>query len=426
MRLRHDVIGRILARSVEAVLSVAVAMGFFVLMLGLLTYLFPLGTGLGTFASYQSLMEEDRDQLAFQFEKEERAAEAVAVLTEIRRKVKDKPASGIAWADSTEGSLLRNRHAIQTFDRSSATVVFGDRHSLRLKENTLVVIKSLDADDRGETRKASLIVMDGEMSAEIGRDGERFEVEVATASGTTRVASPDRKGETAFNVTVNKDRSSTFTVSEGAAEITAEGETVKLQANQAVTVAAAEPPGEVVVLPPPPRGIEPEEETVYHYRSRPPRVLFRWEGEEACDSYRFELARDEGFTDMVRREKLRKTELIHGNLKQGEYHWRVTCTRDGVDSLSGKPGMFRLEKDPEAPELDVTFGKPSATGEMAISGRTEPGSRVFIADSAVAVDDSGGFRHVMRLDRGLNVVVVEVVDQAGNTSYRSEIVNAKY
>lgn len=425
---RRNLIGRVLARSAEAVLSVAVAMGFFVLMIGMLTYLFPLGTGLGTFASYRGFMTEDRDGLSFRFDRfdeAEKAAEAVAVLSEVTRRVKDKPASGIAWADSTPGSLLRNRHAVQTFNRSSAKVTFGDRHTLRLKENTLVVIKSLDADDRGATRKASLIVMDGQLSAEIGRDEERFEVEVATAAGTTRVASPDHGGETAFNVTVNKDRSSTFTVSEGAAEITAEGETVKLEANQVVTVGAAEPPGKVAELPPPPRTIEPEEESVYHYRSRPPRVGFRWE-DASCDSYRFELARDGGFDQVVRREKLRKTTLLHGNFEPGEYHWRVSCRRDGVDGLAGRPRRFRLEQDSQAPELDVDFGKPSAAGEIDISGRTEPGSRVFIADGAVAVDDSGRFRHALRLERGLNLVVVEVVDQAGNTAYRSEIVNAKY
>jgi hypothetical protein len=263
------------------------------------------------------------------------------------------------------------------------------------------------------------------LSAEIGPK-DRFEVEVATAAGTTRVASPDVDEETAFNVTVNEDRSSTFSVSEGAAEITAEGETVKLRANQAVTVGVSEPPGDVVVLPPPPRSIQPAEETVYHYRSRPPLVRFRWEGETSCDSYRFDLALDEGFTEMVQRERVRETEFTHGNLKPGEYHWRVTCTRDDVDSLAGPAGRFRLEKDPEPPELLVKLGEPSSTGEIAISGRTEPGSQVFIADRAVAVDGSGEFRHVMQLDRGLNVVVVEVVDEAGNTAYRSEIVNAKY
>ena len=59
-------------------------------------------------------------------------------------------------------------------------------------------------------------------------------------------------------------------------------------------------------------------------------------------------------------------------------------------------------------------------------GVTEPGARLFVdGRSSVAAAD-GSFEVAVELQRGVNVVVVEAVDVAGNVSYRSELVNAKY
>ena len=48
------------------------------------------------------------------------------------------------------------------------------------------------------------------------------------------------------------------------------------------------------------------------------------------------------------------------------------------------------------------------------------------ADAAVFNQASGEFEVALALRRGINVVVVEAVDAAGNVAYASELVNAKF
>jgi hypothetical protein len=44
----------------------------------------------------------------------------------------------------------------------------------------------------------------------------------------------------------------------------------------------------------------------------------------------------------------------------------------------------------------------------------------------VATDRSGRFSRRIALRHGINIVVVEAVDAAGNTTYRSQLVNGKF
>ena len=57
---------------------------------------------------------------------------------------------------------------------------------------------------------------------------------------------------------------------------------------------------------------------------------------------------------------------------------------------------------------------------------TEPGSRVHIGQESVAVADDGSFTHEIQLTPGPNLVVIEAVDAAGNVSYQTQYVNAKF
>ncbi len=57
---------------------------------------------------------------------------------------------------------------------------------------------------------------------------------------------------------------------------------------------------------------------------------------------------------------------------------------------------------------------------------SHPGSELYIENESIPLDPSGAFEYVLKLERGLNMVVVEAVDAAGNSTYRSQYVRARY
>ena len=57
-----------------------------------------------------------------------------------------------------------------------------------------------------------------------------------------------------------------------------------------------------------------------------------------------------------------------------------------------------------------------------ITGRVKPGSLVFINGNPVPVSPDGEFSHRVRLHRGKNVVIIRVVDMAGNETVEKRII----
>ena len=83
-------------------------------------------------------------------------------------------------------------------------------------------------------------------------------------------------------------------------------------------------------------------------------------------------------------------------------------------------------QDRRPPKLEVAFpGGIVNSGEIAITGSTEPGTRIIVGGTEVEVDDVGRFTHLLKLNKGVNLVVVEAVDGAGNVAYSSRTFTAQ-
>ena len=166
---------------------------------------------------------------------------------------------------------------------------------------------------------------------------------------------------------------------------------------------------------------------VYTYRSAPPAIRFDWDAEEHTTGYRFSIASDRDFHNVVHDERISDSEFTHGNLREGRYYWRVASLIDEAEGAPSPPRRLDTKLDSEPPALDVAFPQHVVqTERITLRGTTEPGTRVFIREWSDTVDDSGKFEHELSLAPGVNLVVVEAMDDAGNFAYRSEIVNARF
>jgi hypothetical protein len=61
-----------------------------------------------------------------------------------------------------------------------------------------------------------------------------------------------------------------------------------------------------------------------------------------------------------------------------------------------------------------------------VQGKTEPGANVFVDGNPVKTSGDGEFRHKLKLQRGINVIVIEAVDLADNVEYRSQLIHGKF
>jgi mannose-6-phosphate isomerase-like protein (cupin superfamily) len=423
--------------ALEMALVAALVLSVFVLLLEGLELAFPSGTTLSQLVrrdvlpAAAGLDAADAPQLLLSRDGASGAAldgaAVVALLADRRNTVKSKRASEIAWSRADTGMQLFNRDAVQTFSGASALVRFDEQSFIDMNENTLVIIRRLEHDPLLSERNAGFLVLAGELRGRLMAAGpERVRMNLATASAETAIESLPAAAGTEFKVRVNKDRSSTITVLDGRARITARDRSVELRENQTITIVPDQEPPAPKNLPQAITLVSPANRTSIPYRDLPPKVTFVWNAANTATGYRVQVARDAAFRDLIAEEVTPRAHFAHGSLKEGRYYWRVSARRDWEEGEFSATRELTLVRDVAPPSLTVEPVASDVRGDqVTVRGRTEPGSTVFANGEPVKVGADGSFAHAAPLKPGVNVIVVESSDSAGNVNYHSSTVNAR-
>jgi hypothetical protein len=235
-------------RITEGIVAIFLVLLFFSVILSLLNVIFPSGTSLREIIARQKhvdLLDADSQnsrelELSYDGQSDSEFSEdSAAVLSWTRNTVKSKRAAEIAWRSAKIGNLLYDRDAVQTFSRSAAEIQFDENNMLNMGPNSLVIIKRLARDPLHHEKRSFMVLVDGElrgMLAQSGADSVYLEIETPGA----KLLAQGGRGASApvdFKLSVNPDKSSTIAVYQGSAEITAQGQTVIVNANQSTLVA---------------------------------------------------------------------------------------------------------------------------------------------------------------------------------------------
>jgi hypothetical protein len=350
------------------------------------------------------------------------------VLSLARNTVKSKNSEEIAWKTAKEGKLLYDRDAIQTLSRSSAVIKFDENSFLDMGANSLVIIKRLDIDPLFREKRSFMVLVDGDLRGRIAKsDKKSVYLEVETPGAKMRIQSgPLAAGPVDFKISVNPDKSSTIAVYQGTAEIMAQGKKIIVKANQSTVVALDQAPLAPINLLGPVKLESPSDTDLFYYRNLPPKVQFAWQSQSDATSYHFIMARDFSFKNIVADEQFSRASFTHGNLKKGTYFWKVSGFDKTIEGFFSETRRFHIVQDQKPPTLHVRFPpKTVYRGRYTLRGETEPGAKVFVGGKPVNTTKTGKFKCNLKLQPGINVIVVEAIDSVNNVAYRSQRINRK-
>jgi hypothetical protein len=436
--MQHNRLKKIIMRVVEGAVAMLLVLLFFSLVLSLLNTLFPSGTSLGEIIARQgrsgSADQSDSSgrelQMAYGDGEWDASAsgDPAAVLSWTRNTVKSKRASEIAWQAATEGNPLYDRDAVQTLDRAAAEIKFDESATLNMGPNSLVIIKRIARNPLLSEKRSFMVLVEGElrgMMAQSGSDSVYLEIDTPGAKLRTGSGS-GAEGPVDFKLSVNEDKSSTVAVYQGSAEISAQGKTVVVNANQSTVIGLNQVPLDPRDLPGALQLKSPATGKRFYYRDLPPKIQFAWQAHPGASAYHFVLARDPYFRDIVTDDRFSGSQFSHGNLHKGVYHWKVSAMQDTIEGVFSKTGSFQVAQDLTPPKLQVKFPPPIIYQESyTLQGQTEPGAKVFIGGQRVRISAKGKFEYALKLNPGINVIVVEAFDSVNNAAYRSQRVNRK-
>lgn len=211
--------------------------------------------------------------------------------------VKERPPGG-SWSLASSGMPLYSNHNVNTLESGRADIEFIDRSRVFLAANTLVVIYGTAGQTSvSKTPPPVVEVEAGEVKAGLAalRGGS---VEVALkGGGRVSVASRDA-------VVERKGERTTVAVFDGKASVSSGGANVEVPKNFGTRFVGVAKPAPPRPLPPAPEWEKGSSEGIVLAPKAGGQLVASWSAVPNAASYRFEIARDEDFRDLVAREEI--------------------------------------------------------------------------------------------------------------------------
>jgi hypothetical protein len=253
-----------------------------------------------------------------------------ARLRSINPDVRARPPGG-GWSPAAPGAPLFNNHNVNTLEKGRADIEFIDRTRVFLAANTLVVIYGTAAQTQvSKTPPPRVEVEAGEVKvglAALRGDSDRVDVSLA---GGGRVSAASREV-----VVARKGQTTTVAVFDGKAKVSSAGASVDVPVNFGSRFQTSKPPSPPRPLPPAPAWNDAESTSGPLLALRGDGLIVAsWKPVPNARLYRVEVARDEGFRDLIVREEVPAsvTSFRAEKLPPGVYHVAVRAI-DGEDFL---------------------------------------------------------------------------------------------
>lgn len=353
-----------------------------------------------------------------------RAAHLIYLLREVRARKRGES----KWQSAKLNMKLSNGDAIRTLKRSFARIGFETGEVLKIRENSLVIL-------RPEEEREEVELLLGELRASQAR--------VLTAAAVIEPRLNPEGPKPDFKARVRKDKSTQVAVYRGEIDVTSDGVKITLTEGFRLNIDYQ-------------KGIEEPQPFVYVPGSEEAGVV-------PIEYYHLEIARDESFKKLVvdKENVLDNNEyfwkLFHSTeksiyssvenfmvntfpmeffgsseeeskLPDGRYFWRLFYC-DDLGAKIKASSIKRLVIDTKPPYLEILVPRKRARTKkdfIVVKGKTEEGSTVEVNGERAITYSRGSFVIYSKLAPGKNILTILAWDRAGNvTTAKREVVKIK-
>ena len=334
----------------------------------------------------------------------------LAELSDRKGNVESRKPVEAVWANAPLLAKLIEGEMVRTLSSSFAEISFHDESRIRLNENSQAVIQRMRVDLLEKKRQSSVSLVAGNAFAFLQGNQKRKTFDVVVPGVSTKVNSK--------SFWVQKDDKTTrFANYEGEIEVTSQGATVVLAENQGSLVESNKTPTKPTALLPSPMLLTPES----NQRIFGDQLTFKWSAIDGAKNYWLEVSREESFRKVVLSANNLTGTVYTPTLDDGGiFYWRVAAMdANGLPSRFSDAGFFNIVRDAKAPFLQLDSPEDQALvrdNSIIVSGKTEKEVSVTVNGAKVEISPDETFELTQKLKDGVNEIIIEAKDAAGNTS----------
>lgn len=350
------------------------------------------------------------------------AAQATAHFTAIEGTVKVKAVGTFEWVSADASTPLRKSDLVRTGPGSAAEIRFCDGTNVAVRADSLINIEETSCNAATKKHRVAFAISGGEVRYQVAKPG--------AGGGTTEISTPTVRtvavDEGAGAILVKDDGQSDVKVFQGRLEATTKsGDTVELDANEAVSVDAGGKAGPEMRLPAAPVLVSPPHQAELSY-ANPTRetTLLAWKSVPGTTLYHVQLDYSPYFNKPLVDSTVRDNSVELRGLELGKYWWRVAAQDAAkVEGNFSEYARFTVGKpsgpvggDGPPPPLTIET-MDVRTNILQIKGRTEPGATLTVNGQRVDVQADGTFNEFIQLVKpGRQLVVVKAVGINGGVN----------
>ena len=344
-----------------------------------------------------------------------------AHFTNIDGTVKVKQNRTGVWVTAGYDLQLERGDVVKTDSQGIAKIVFADRSTYTVKEDSLIVIEENSTNSNSATNVA-VTVTTGTIDLQTATQTPGSKAQIKMAGSQTDVKS-DTTLEASYDP--NKGKSEVLVQTGNATLKTQTGEIVPIAPYERVTYNPESNQIAKVKEIAPPTLIEPGNLAPIFSSGGRSNVAFSWAPVDQARSYRIRVSKNQYFTQasMVMDRRISTSELKLGGFQEGAYYWAVqSIDGNGKESIESVKNKFNVVPKGTEVNLALELETPIQHGHrIEVIGKTDPGAVVLVNGQSVPLVDQDGVFHFFtpEFPNGENLVTVTAQNAKGGVATKT-------
>jgi hypothetical protein len=361
-------------------------------------------------AAEQAALAETTAMAALEKAKKAQTHSTEAWLASKAGRVQNRPPAASRWQETELQQKLKEREKIRTLAASRCIIEFSDQSEISLDEHALVVIGAMKKNIIRSSYSNDVSMIEGDITVHLASLSAQKKFRAGLPGITTEIRSRH------FLTSRDEKNITRIANYDGEIDIKAQGAQVTVKKNQATKVVPGYRPTAPKELLPPPTVLTPQPEQKLYT----PEFVFTWKPVAHAGQYRLEISRTSDFRELLLTENVGDQQFHWQVSGSGIYFFRIkTIDQDGCPGPYSEPAYFFVDLDDKlpflvlhVPEKDITVTEK----KLEVRGEAEQDAQLRINGQEVRADATGHFRSMLSLNQGNNIIKVEAVDAAGNSS----------